>query len=102
MHKRKQKFTGTAYLSPMINNDEIYHFPQTDNVTFDPGARSGWHSHGGSRFSGTIDTIKRCSRAQRSLRMDIPFPGTMWETRKAVWVSGLPGQDIKKEDLDHE
>lgn len=59
MHKRKQKFTGTAYLSPMINNDEIYHFPQTDNVTFDPGARSGWHSHGGSRFSGTIDTIKR-------------------------------------------
>ena len=40
-------FTGTAYLSPMINNDEVYHFPQTNNVTFEPGARSGWHSHGG-------------------------------------------------------
>lgn len=40
-------FTGTAYLSPMINNDEIYHFPQTNNVTFEPGARSSWHSHGG-------------------------------------------------------
>ena len=40
-------FTGTAYLSPMINNDEIYYFPQTNNVTFEPGARSSWHSHGG-------------------------------------------------------
>ena len=40
-------FTGTAYLSPMINNDETYHFPQTNNVTFEPGARSSWHSHGG-------------------------------------------------------
>lgn len=46
-------FTGTAYLTPMINNDEIYHFPQTNNVTFEPGARSYWHSHGGMIMIGT-------------------------------------------------
>lgn len=40
-------FTGTAYISPMITNDDIYHFPQTNNIIFEPGARSGWHSHGG-------------------------------------------------------
>lgn len=40
-------FTGTAYIAQMIPNDEVYHFPQTNNVTFAPGARSGWHSHGG-------------------------------------------------------
>ncbi len=40
-------FSGTAYLTPMISNDDVYHFPQTNHVTFEPGARSGWHSHGG-------------------------------------------------------
>lgn len=46
-------FTGMAYLTPMINNDEIYHFPQTNNVTFEPEARSYWHSHGGIIMIGT-------------------------------------------------
>ncbi len=41
-------FTGTAYIAQMIPNDEVYHFPQTNHITFAPGARSGWHSHGGS------------------------------------------------------
>lgn len=40
-------FTGAAYIEPMIANEEIYHFPQTNNVTFEPWARSSWHSHGG-------------------------------------------------------
>lgn len=40
-------FTGTAYISQMIPNDDTYHFPQTNHITFEPGARSGWHSHGG-------------------------------------------------------
>lgn len=41
-------FTGTAYIAQMIPNDEVYHFPQTNHITFALGARSGWHSHGGS------------------------------------------------------
>lgn len=40
-------FVGTAYIAQMIPNDKIYHFPQTNNITFAPGARSSWHSHGG-------------------------------------------------------
>ncbi len=40
-------FNGTGYLSPMIANEDVYHFPQTNNVTFAPGARSDWHTHGG-------------------------------------------------------
>lgn len=46
-------FTGTVYLTPMIINDETYNFPQTNNVTFEPGARSYWHSHGGMLLVGT-------------------------------------------------
>lgn len=49
-------FTGTAYLAPMIANDDVYHFPQTNNVTFEPGARSGWHTHGGMIIMGTGGT----------------------------------------------
>lgn len=40
-------FTGTAYIAQMIENESVYNFPQTNNVTFEPGARSSWHSHGG-------------------------------------------------------
>lgn len=47
------EFTGNAYLEPMIMNDDIYHFPQTNNIVFEPGARSYWHSHGGMVIIGT-------------------------------------------------
>ena len=46
-------FTGNVYLKPMIANDETYNFPQTNDVTFEPGARSYWHSHGGMVIIGT-------------------------------------------------
>ena len=40
-------FTGTVYLARMIDNEEVYQFPQTNHISFEPGARSNWHSHGG-------------------------------------------------------
>lgn len=40
-------FTGTVYIEPMIAKDDVYHFPSTNHVTFEPGARSSWHRHGG-------------------------------------------------------
>lgn len=44
---QSEAFTKDAYIAPMIPYDEVYHFPATNHVTFEPGARSGWHSHGG-------------------------------------------------------
>ena len=40
-------FTGEAYLKPLINVDSVFNFPQTNVVTFCPGAHSSWHRHGG-------------------------------------------------------
>ena len=40
-------FTGEAYLKPLINVDSVFKFPQTNVVTFGPGAHSSWHRHGG-------------------------------------------------------
>lgn len=44
---QSDSFTGNAYIEMMIANDETYHFPQTNHLTFEPGARSSWHTHGG-------------------------------------------------------
>lgn len=40
-------FTGEAYIHPMIQLDDVFHFPATNNITFAPGAHSSWHRHGG-------------------------------------------------------
>jgi quercetin dioxygenase-like cupin family protein len=39
-----QNFTGPAYLQPLIESDSL-NFISVGNVTFEPGARSKWHSH---------------------------------------------------------
>ena len=31
----------------MIQLDDVFHFPATNNITFAPGAHSSWHRHGG-------------------------------------------------------
>ena len=46
-------FTGTVYFTPMIQPDETYNFPATNNIIFAPGARSSWHTHGGMVILGT-------------------------------------------------
>ena len=46
-------FTGNAYLGQMIFNEEVYNFPQTNHIIFEPGARSSWHTHGGMIIMAT-------------------------------------------------
>ena len=46
-------FTGDVYFASMISQDDTYNFPQTNHLTFAPGARSYWHSHGGMILLGT-------------------------------------------------
>lgn len=40
-------FTGEAYIKQMIQPDDVFNFPATNNITFAPGAHSTWHRHGG-------------------------------------------------------
>jgi len=46
-------FTGAVYFTSMIQPDETYNFPATNNIIFAPGARSSWHTHGGMVILGT-------------------------------------------------
>jgi quercetin dioxygenase-like cupin family protein len=47
-------FTGTAYLKNLIAGDSI-NPTAVGNVTFEPGARSKWHSHPGGQILLVID-----------------------------------------------
>ena len=40
-------FTGDAFIKQMIAYDSVMNFPQTNHITFAPGAHSSWHRHGG-------------------------------------------------------
>ena len=40
----KDWFTGTAYLTPLVSKDKNNNF-SAGSVTFDPGARTNWHTH---------------------------------------------------------
>ena len=41
------RFIGAVYLETLVPNEPVYHFPQTNSIVFEPGARSSWHVHGG-------------------------------------------------------
>ncbi len=42
-------FTGTSYLTMLSENDDTFNAP-IGNVTFEPGARTFWHSHTGGQI----------------------------------------------------
>jgi len=44
-----ENFTGTAWLHMMIDNDSTLHV-KMGNVTFEPKARTNWHSHPGGQI----------------------------------------------------
>jgi quercetin dioxygenase-like cupin family protein len=44
-----KNFTGTVHLNMLVDADSIYHM-NVGNVSFQPGARSNWHSHPGGQI----------------------------------------------------
>ena len=49
-------FTGTAYLQSLIDTDSLNSI-SVGNVTFEPGARSKWHTHPAGQILLAIDGI---------------------------------------------
>jgi quercetin dioxygenase-like cupin family protein len=49
-------FTGTVYLHSLIEGDSI-NPNSVGNVTFEPGARTKWHSHPGGQILLVIDGV---------------------------------------------
>ena len=49
-------FTGTAWVYTLIEADSAFNIPVA-SVTFEPGARTKWHTHGGGQALIAIDGI---------------------------------------------
>jgi quercetin dioxygenase-like cupin family protein len=42
-------FTGTAWVNPLVPNNEIFNC-SIGNVVFEPGTRNNWHTHPGGQI----------------------------------------------------
>ena len=49
-------FTGTAWVHGLIESDSAFNIPVA-SVTFEPGARTRWHTHGGGQALIAIDGV---------------------------------------------
>ena len=45
-------FTGTAHRNDLVIPETMGGVPQTNVITFEPGSRSGWHTHGAMTVIG--------------------------------------------------
>jgi len=54
-------FTGTVRIDPLFQANDTAHTAGS-NVTFEPGARTAWHTH---PLGQTLIVISGCGRAQR-------------------------------------
>ena len=45
------RFTGMVHRNDLVDQDTM-HVPQANVITFEPGSRSGWHSHGAMTIIG--------------------------------------------------
>ena len=77
-------FTGTVWLNMMGATDSTMHVSY-GNVTFEPGARTNWHSHPGGQIlfiTGGIGYYQALGEPARLLRkgdnVEIPPNGVHW------------------------
>lgn len=94
-------FTGDAYLKPLIAVDSVFKFPQTNVVTFAPGAHSSWHRHGGMAVmvTGGVGLYQEEGKPAQVLRkgdvLQIPAGVRHWHgATKDNWFSQVVIYDM--------
>ena len=95
-------FTGDAYLKNLIALDSVFNFPQTNVVTFAPGAHSSWHRHGGMvvLVTGGVGLYQEEGKPAQVLRkgdvLQIPAGVRHWHgATKDNWFSQVVIYDMK-------
>lgn len=43
-------YSGTVYRNLLVENDDVFNCPEVYSYTFEPGARTAWHSHAGGQL----------------------------------------------------
>ena len=76
-------FTGTVRIDPLLAAPEPARV-QGASVTFEPGARTAWHTH---PLGQTLIVTAGCGRAQR-------WGGRWRRSGRAMWCGSLPRKNI--------
>ena len=76
-------FTGSARIDPLFQAPDPA-FVQGASVTFEPGARTAWHTH---PLGQTLIVTAGCGWAQR-------WGGPIEEIRPATWFGSPPAKSI--------
>lgn len=88
-------FIGNPYLNPIIPNDDVYNFPQSNVVTFEAGSRSNWHRHGGMVILavGGVGLYQEEGKPAQILRV-----GDVLEIPEDVkhWHGAMPNSDFQQ------
>lgn len=89
-------FTGDAFIKQMIAYDSVMNFPQTNHITFAPGAHSSWHRHGGMivLVTGGVGLYQEEGKQSQILRqgdvLQIPAGTRHWHgATKDNWFSQI-------------
>ncbi len=82
-------FTGTPYIQNLIPLEDVYNFPESNEVSFGPGARSNWHRHGGA---------KGCTFAHLAANSNPERPGVTWGDRLSEESFNKLNEELKKLD----
>jgi quercetin dioxygenase-like cupin family protein len=64
----ESNFTGVAWVHPLINPDTVFNIPVA-SVTFEPGARTHWHSHGAGQGIIAIDGVGYYQESGRPIQI---------------------------------
>lgn len=87
----REAFHGEAYINNIIANDSVFNFPQTNVITFAPGAHSNWHRHGGMDIlaTGGVGIYQEEGKKARVLRKGdvVHIPAGVRH-----WHGSFPGQ----------
>ena len=109
------RFEGTVYFNNLIQKESIYNFPETNHITFAPGAHSGWHTHGGMEIlvTGGVGYYQEEAKKAQILRkgdvVHIPAGVKHWHGAAADswfsqiviydadWKPSSPSEDIHED-----
>lgn len=98
-------YTGAVYQNLLVEHDSVFHCPEVNNYTFEPGARTAWHSHASGQLILVTDGIGYYQEQGSEIR--VVSAGDVIETQPGVlsWhgaateefayiaVNGDPGND---------
>lgn len=85
-------FTGRTYLAPLVANEEVFNSPGMNHVTFEPAARTDWHTHDGGQILLVTGGVGYYQEEGGSIQILRPGDVVMIEPGVKHWHGAAPDE----------